>query len=113
VQADKGLVRALMTNLLGNAWKYTGLRDIAHIEVGCTKTGDTLEFFVRDNGVRFDAGNAVELFKPFQRFHSASEFPGTGVGLATCQRIVRRHGGSIWLTSTPDIGTTVYFTLGP
>jgi PAS domain S-box-containing protein len=112
VLADKGLVRSLMTNLLGNAWKYTGQRDVAHIEVGCTKTGDTTEFFVRDDGAGFDAGDA-ELFKPFQRFHAASDFPGTGVGLATCQRIVRRHGGSIWLTSTRDIGTTVYFTLGP
>lgn len=113
VQADEGLVRSLMANLLGNAWKYTGKNEHATIEVGCTTTEEKRVFFVRDNGVGFDTRNAIELFKPFQRYHSASEFAGTGVGLATCQRIVRRHGGSIWIASACDAGTTVYFTLSP
>lgn len=113
VQADEGLVRSLMTNLLSNAWKYTGKRVDATIEVGCEEAEGKLVFFVRDNGAGFDMGKAVELFKPFQRFHLASEFAGTGVGLATCQRIVRRHGGSIWIASDLGEGTTVFFTLSP
>ena len=113
VHADEGLVRSLMTNLLGNAWKYTGKRDNALIEVGCSESGGTPIFFVRDNGVGFDISNAEKLFKPFQRFHSPSDFAGTGVGLATCQRIVRRHGGSIWVASAIGEGTTVFFSLGP
>ncbi|HWH81029.1 MAG TPA: ATP-binding protein [Burkholderiaceae bacterium] len=112
-QADEGLVRSLMTNLLDNAWKYTGKRIDASIEVGCTAAEGKQVFFVRDNGAGFDMGKAVELFKPFQRFHSATEFAGSGVGLATCQRIVRRHGGSIWIASACGEGTTVYFTLTP
>jgi PAS domain S-box-containing protein len=113
VRADEGLTRSLMTNLLGNAWKYTGKRDNALIEVGCAESGGAPVFFVRDNGVGFDIRNAEKLFKPFQRFHSAAEFDGTGVGLATCQRIVRRHGGSIWVSSTLGEGTSVFFSLSP
>lgn len=111
-QADQGLVRSLMTNLLSNAWKYSSKRHGAVIEVGGSESNSTPIFFVRDNGVGFDIGNAEKLFKPFQRFHSAAEFAGTGVGLATCRRIVRRHGGSIWVTSTLGEGTTVFFSLG-
>jgi signal transduction histidine kinase len=102
-----------MTNLVGNAWKYSSKRRGAVIEVGRTESDGAPIFFVRDNGVGFDISNAKQLFKPFQRFHSAKEFAGTGVGLATCQRIVRRHGGSIRVTSTPGEGTTVFFSLGP
>ena len=113
VHADEGLVRSLMTNLLSNAWKYSSKRSGALIEVGCAESASTPVFFVRDDGVGFDISNAEQLFKPFQRFHSASEFAGTGVGLATCQRIVRRHGGSIWVASALGEGTTVFFSLSP
>jgi PAS domain S-box-containing protein len=113
VHADEGLLRSLVTNLLSNAWKYSSKRSGALIEVGCAESASTPAFFVRDDGVGFDIGNAEQLFKPFQRFHSATEFAGTGVGLATCQRIVRRHGGSIWVASALGEGTTVFFSLSP
>jgi light-regulated signal transduction histidine kinase (bacteriophytochrome) len=113
VHADEGSARSLMTNLLGNAWKYTGKRDNALIEVGGAESDGAPIFFVRDDGVGFDIKNAKRLFKPFQRFHLPTDFAGTGVGLATCQRIVRRHGGSIWVASPIGEGTTVFFTLGP
>lgn len=113
VEADAGLLRSLLCNLIGNAWKYSGKRDVALIKIGRDDgaDGDGPTFHVRDNGAGFDVRQAHKLFKPFQRLHAASEFAGTGVGLATCQRIVRRHGGHIWLTSTPGEGTTVHFTL--
>lgn len=110
-QADPGLARSLLMNLIGNAWKYSGKRTRAVIEVGRVESPDGAEFFVRDNGAGFDTRQADKLFKPFQRLHEASEFTGTGVGLATCQRIVRRHGGHIRLSSQPDAGTTVSFSL--
>jgi signal transduction histidine kinase len=110
--ADAALVRALMTNLLGNAWKFTGKRAKARIEVGQRgeEKGQPV-FFVRDNGAGFDMAHARRLFGAFQRLHRQEEFPGTGVGLATVQRIVTRHGGRIWAEGRPDDGATFFFTL--
>ncbi len=111
-QADAGLVSVVMENLIGNAWKYTGKTARARIEVGIRAEPDGgRTFFVRDNGVGFDAKRADNLFSPFQRMHSAAEFPGTGVGLATVQRIIHRHGGRIWAESEPGRGATFAFTL--
>jgi signal transduction histidine kinase len=104
---DPRLVRVLLENLLGNAWKFTAKRTGPRIELGCSDGA----WFVRDNGAGFDAARATKLFQPFQRMHTAAEFEGTGIGLATAQRIVRRHGGRIWADSTPGHGATFYFTL--
>jgi signal transduction histidine kinase len=111
--ADRVLLRALLVNLISNAWKFTGGRSKARIEVGAeTDAGGQRVFYVRDNGAGFDVRKAERLFAPFQRFHRQEEFPGTGVGLATVQRIVARHGGRIWVESEPNVGTTFFFTLG-
>lgn|GEM_PF-1075114 len=111
VQADATLLRAAIDNLLGNAWKYTGKRDHAQIEFGQTQEGDSVVFYVRDNGAGFDMKYADRLFGAFQRMHKESEFEGTGVGLATVQRIIRRHGGRIWADAEVDGGATFFFTL--
>jgi len=109
--ADRGLMKIALINLLSNAWKFTSKRACASIEFGMIKVRGTTAFFVRDNGAGFDPAYASRLFGAFQRLHSASEFPGTGVGLATVQRIVRRHGGHIWSESAVEQGATFYFTL--
>jgi signal transduction histidine kinase len=112
ILADEGLLRSLLANLIGNAWKFTAKEASAHIEVGCDDTDEGwVVHFVRDNGAGFDMNDAAKVFEPFHRFHSTQDFAGTGVGLATCQRIVRRHGGSIWISSAPGKGTSVYFSL--
>ncbi len=108
--ADPALLRVVLDNLIGNAWKYTAGNDEARIEVGRTRDA-VPTFFVRDNGVGFDMTRAEQLFTPFRRLHSASRFPGTGVGLATVQRILERHGGRIWAWSEPGRGATFYFTV--
>jgi PAS domain S-box-containing protein len=109
--ADPVLAKALMDNLVRNAWKFTAERAAARIEVGCmTKDGETV-FFVRDDGAGFDQTYANKLFKPFQRLHDAKRFPGTGIGLATVMRVVRRHGGRVWAEGAPDRGAAFYFTL--
>ena len=109
IQADDGLLRSLLTNLIGNAWKFTAKEPSAHIEVGCDDSdGGWVVHFVRDNGAGFDMNDAAKVFEPFHRFHTTRDFEGTGIGLATCQRIVRRHGGSIWINSAPGKGTSVY-----
>jgi len=108
--ADERLVRVLLQNLIGNAWKFTSKQDGAAIEVGHAN-GDPAVFCVRDDGVGFDMAYADKLFGAFQRLHSAGEFEGTGVGLATVQRIVHRHGGQAWAESEPGAGATFYFTL--
>ena len=110
--ADPGLVRVMLENLLANAWKFTSKRDAAHIELGMQRAGSERVFYVRDDGAGFDASRAVNLFAPFQRFHARSDFDGTGIGLATVQRIVARHGGRIWAEARPGAGATFSFTLG-
>ncbi|HEX3763042.1 MAG TPA: ATP-binding protein [Kofleriaceae bacterium] len=109
VAGDRGLLELVLENLLGNAWKFTARRDEALIEVGATRDGDRLVCFVRDNGAGFDADQASRLFSAFQRLHAASEFEGTGIGLAIVQRIVERHGGRIWAEGAVDAGATFYF----
>lgn len=107
------LMRAAFENLLGNALKFTGRTADPRIEVGSTGTAGERVFFVRDNGAGFDMSLASRLFTPFQRLHSSQDFPGSGVGLATVQRIVHRHGGRIWAESEPGRGATFFFTLSP
>jgi signal transduction histidine kinase len=110
--ADPGLVRVALENLLSNAWKFTSKRASAHIELGQTEIDGTLPFFVRDDGAGFDPVYADRLFGAFQRLHGVTEFPGSGIGLATVQRIVHRHGGRVWAEGAVDCGATFYFTLG-
>jgi hypothetical protein len=105
------LLQLVMENLLANAWKYTGKTDVARIEISARPATGENVFVVRDNGVGFDMGQAEKLFVPFQRLHSASEFEGTGIGLATVQRIIQRHGGRIWAESEPGHGATFSFSL--
>lgn len=112
VNADPELVGVLLSNLLGNAWKFTDRTKSARIEIGCRSSSGTMEYFVKDNGAGFDMAQAkTKLFAPFQRLHTAKEFPGTGVGLATVQRIVDRHGGRVWAEGVVNEGATFYFTL--
>lgn len=110
--ADAHLLRIALDNLLNNAWKFTDKREIAHIEVGAFEQDGEQVYYVRDNGAGFNSERADRLFAPFQRLHTESEFPGTGIGLALVQRIVRRHGGTIWAESEPDKGASFYFILG-
>jgi light-regulated signal transduction histidine kinase (bacteriophytochrome) len=108
---DEGLIQVVLENLLHNAWKYTSRLGAAEIEVGFTEEPAGTVYFVRDNGAGFNPRYADRLFRPFQRLHSQSEFPGTGIGLATAQRIIARHGGRIWAESEVDRGAVFYFTL--
>jgi len=109
-EGDERLLKVLLDNLLGNAWKFTSHRPEARIEFGFTAQPEPA-FFVRDNGVGFDLAHAGKLFGVFQRLHSATEFPGTGIGLATAQRILKRHRGRVWATGVVNGGATFYFTL--
>ena len=110
-QCDAHLLEIALTNLLNNAFKFTGQRNPARIEFGQNSVGGQPAYFVRDNGVGFDMAYASKLFGAFQRLHSPAEFPGTGIGLATVQRIVRRHGGRVWAEAAVGKGATFYFTL--
>lgn len=113
VDGDPTLLRALLENLLGNAWKFTSNREIARIEIGRTELDGAAAIFVRDNGAGFNMEYASRLFAPFQRLHSDREFAGTGIGLATVRRIVRRHGGTIRAESAVGAGAAFFFTLHP
>lgn len=108
---DPGLLRALLENLLGNAWKFTATTEAARIELAAEQDADTIVYTVRDNGVGFDMAFADRLFVPFQRLHTVAEFPGTGIGLATVQRIVGRHGGRVWAEAEIGKGAAFFWTL--
>jgi signal transduction histidine kinase len=110
--ADPVLIRSVLENLLGNAWKFTHNVPTAKIQIGVLRQDNGLVYFVRDNGVGFDPAHGDKLFAPFQRLHAQSDFPGTGIGLATVQRIVDRHGGRVWAESAVGQGATFFFTLG-
>ncbi|HXN65521.1 MAG TPA: PAS domain S-box protein [Candidatus Acidoferrales bacterium] len=110
-QGDPRLMRVVLENLLRNAWKFTSKRNSARIEFGRTANNGHSAFFVKDNGAGFDPNYSSRLFGAFQRLHSASEFPGTGVGLATVQRIILRHGGKVWAQGDVNLGATFFFEL--
>jgi signal transduction histidine kinase len=112
ILADPRLIRIVMTNLLDNAYKFTMNRLPASIQVGMDSRDGTPIYYVRDNGAGFDMQFSQKLFAPFQRLHSEKEFPGTGIGLVTIQRIINRHGGEIWPEAQPDRGATFYFSVG-
>jgi light-regulated signal transduction histidine kinase (bacteriophytochrome) len=109
VVGDARMMRSVMENLIGNAWKFSGRQETAEIVVG----GSSLrgEYYVRDNGCGFDMAYADRLFGTFQRLHGADEFPGTGIGLATVARAIVRQGGRVWAQSSPGHGATFFFTL--
>jgi light-regulated signal transduction histidine kinase (bacteriophytochrome) len=112
VEADSRLFRAMLENLLSNAWKYSGQRAAARIEFGRIDNHGENVYYVRDNGVGFDMAYVGRLFGAFQRLHRQAEYAGTGVGLATVQRILHRHGGRVWAEAVLDEGATFYFTVG-
>ena len=111
-RGDPALLRTVLDNLLGNAWKYTARRELARIEFRASTVEGRTEYCIRDNGAGFDMRFASKLFGAFQRLHGATEFPGTGVGLASVRRIVRRHGGDIRAEAVVNEGAAFYFTLG-
>jgi light-regulated signal transduction histidine kinase (bacteriophytochrome) len=112
VKCDPGLLQQVFANLLSNAVKYTGRRERTVIEIGQLTIDGETAFFVRDNGAGFNVKYASGLFQAFQRLHTEREFEGIGVGLATVQRIIRKHGGRVWADAEIDKGATFYFTLG-
>ena len=113
VQGDALLLRQVLDNLLSNAWKFSGKQAQACISFRCDSGADgEAVYAVQDNGAGFDMAYSEKLFGAFQRLHTAADFAGTGIGLATVQRIVARHGGRVWAESTPGGGATFYFTLG-
>jgi signal transduction histidine kinase len=108
--ADHGLLRIALQNLLGNAWKFTGKTAAARIEFGA-EPGCERTFYIRDNGAGFDADAAAEMFAPFRRLHNESDFPGTGIGLSIVQRIIHRHGGTIKAEGIVGTGAKFTFSL--
>jgi PAS domain S-box-containing protein len=112
VTGDSHLLQVAVQNLLGNAWKFTGKQGYARIEFGADTRDGTTVYQVRDNGVGFDMAYADKLFGAFQRLHAADEFAGTGIGLATVQRVITRHGGRVWASAEAGKGATFFFTLG-
>lgn len=108
---DERLLMVMMDNLLGNAWKFTEKKERTVIEFGVKQDRGEATYFIRDNGVGLDMKYAGKLFQPFQRVHSPEEFAGTGIGLATVNRIINRHGGRVWIEGRLNEGATVYFTL--
>ena len=111
VEGDSNLLSVVIDNLIGNAWKYTGMREEAVIEFGVKEDEGKPVCFVRDNGIGFDMAHVEKIFIPFQRLPGADEFKGHGIGMATVKRIIQRHGGRIWAEGEPDRGATFYFTL--
>ena len=111
VRGDRRLIHIAMTNLLDNAWKFSGKRERPCIGFGVVVSEGKKIIFVNDNGVGFDMNYAGKLFGAFQRLHRFDEFPGTGIGLATVLRVINRHGGRIWVESEVDKGATFFFTL--
>jgi len=110
--ADRRLLRVVVENLIGNAWKYTSRNSDGHIEFSHKTGQDETVYRVRDNGAGFDMAYASKLFLPFQRLHKTTEFPGIGIGLATVERIIHRHDGRIWAEGAVGAGAAFYFTLG-
>jgi light-regulated signal transduction histidine kinase (bacteriophytochrome) len=108
---DARLMTIALENLMGNAWKFTAGRTSTVIEFGSCGQDSETAFFIRDNGAGFDMAYADKLFRAFQRLHDATQFAGTGIGLATVQRIINKHGGRIWATGEVGAGATFYFTL--
>jgi signal transduction histidine kinase len=113
VSADRSLLRIAIENLLNNAWKYSGKTEYGRIEFGVRKVDGERAYFVGDNGAGFDMTQSGRLFRTFQRLHSSAEFPGTGLGLTTVQRVIRRHNGRIWAEGVVGKGAKFHFTLGP
>ena len=111
VEADEGLIRVALDNLIRNAWKYSSRHNAACIEFGAINRRGEIVYYVRDDGAGFDPKLSDQLFQPFHRLHTRSEFPGTGIGLATVQRILARHGGHIWAEGAVEKGATFWFTL--
>jgi len=111
VAADPSLLKIALQNLIGNAWKYTKNAATPRVEIGSTEQNGEDCFYIRDNGTGFNPAYKDKLFVPFQRLHSAEQFEGSGLGLATVMRIIQRHGGTIWAESSPDNGAVFYFTL--
>jgi signal transduction histidine kinase len=111
-QGDARLLRIALENMIGNAWKFTSRVPLAHIEFGVLRDRENVTYFVRDNGAGFDMAYAEHLFDAFQRLHAVNDFPGTGIGLATVQRVIAKHHGRIWAHAEPGRGATFYFTLG-
>jgi signal transduction histidine kinase len=109
--ADPDLIRIVLTNLLGNAVKFTANQPAPQIDFASEKQGDEVVYYVRDNGAGFDMAYVDKIFRPFERLHSQEDFPGTGIGLATVHRAIRRHGGRIWAEASLDGGATFFFTL--
>lgn len=112
VLGDNAQMVQLLQNMIGNAIKFRGAEP-PHVHVGVRKQGEHWPFFVRDNGIGIDPQHTERVFVIFQRLHNRAEYPGTGIGLAICRKIVERHGGSIWVESVPGKGATFYFTLQP
>ena len=110
-EGDARLLRVALDNLLGNAWKFTSRRPMAQIEFGRKEIDGAPAYFIHDNGAGFDMTYAGKLFGAFQRLHDKHDFPGTGIGLATVQRIISKHGGRVWAEAEPEKGATFYFTL--
>lgn len=111
-EGDSQLLRIVLENLIGNAWKFTSRHSTARIEFGVLQL-DMPVYFVRDDGAGFDMSYAQKLFGAFQRLHTVVEFQGTGIGLATVQRIIHKHGGRVWAEGKIEQGATVYFTIAP
>lgn len=111
VNADANLMHVVMTNLLGNAWKYTSKLAVSEIIVGLKSEAGKKIFFIKDNGTGFNPAKAEVIFNPFERLHSTEDYPGTGVGLSSVKRIIERHGGKVWAESEPGKGATFYFTV--